>query len=160
MKCKFCEFENTSPSKAGKDRNGIQRYYCQNCGRQIQDPIQYQEWEKTRKRAVNKPSNKNEFDEYITCVICKILDKNNARKINGIGSSYSIAALLERSPSTIQCWIKKYKDTAVMPSKKISDEQLFGYLNSKKFGLGILEFMAPCLPYKVVFINRILLEKF
>lgn len=140
MECKFCKFENISPPKAGKDRNGIQRYRCQNCNRQIQDPIQYREWEKTRKRAANKPSNKNRFDKYVTYAIFKKLERKHVKKLNGIGSSYSIAALLERAPSTIQYWLKKFRDMANAPTKKMSKKQLIEYSKLKKFGNGILYF--------------------
>lgn len=147
MKCKHCEFENSNPPKWGKDRNGIRLYRCQNCHRVFPDPIEYLEWEKTRKRAPNKPSNKNEFDEYMTFAICKVLKRLEVKEINGIGSSYSIAALLECSPSTVQSWIKKYKDITAKPERKMTKLQLSEYVKSKKFGLGILEFLADSLPY-------------
>ena len=150
MKCKFCKFENITPSKAGKDRNGIQRYYCQGCHRQIQDQNDYQEWANSRrKRAPNQPSNKNEFDEYVTYAICKALTMLALKNLYGIGSSYSIAALLERPASTIQFWLHKYKSIEHKPNKRMTKRQLQEYANSKKFGSAIVEFFATVeLEYK------------
>lgn len=137
MKCKFCGFEDTTPPKEGKDRNGIQRYRCKNCHRVFTDPIEYQEWEKRRKRAPNKNYDVNEYDECVTYLICRVLKKYDLNKLNGIGSSYSIAALLERAPSTIQLWLRKYKNTDNEPNMKMTDSQLKEYGKSKKFGLSI-----------------------
>lgn len=150
MKCKHCEFENSNPPKWGKDRHGIQLYRCQSCRKVFPDPTEYLEWETTRQRAPNKTSNKNEFDEYMTYAICKVLKKLEVKEINGIGSSYSIAALLECPASTIQLWLKKYKDTTAKPERTMTKLQLSEYVKSKKFGLGILDFLADSLPYGVL----------
>ena len=136
MECKFCNMENEQPPKEGKDRNGVQRYRCRFCHRVFPDPI---ELEKNRKRAKNKPCNKNKFDEYIVLALSIVF--KDYKNLNGIKSSRSIAGLVERPASTVQYWLKKHKENYIKPSTKMTKNDIINYVNSKKFGFAILYFL-------------------
>ena len=147
MKCGNCGSENSKPPKWGKYRNGVQKYRCRFCGKFFPDPIEYAEWEKRRKHAPNQRIY-NGLDQYIACVIYFTV-KAKGYAINGIGSSRSISALIDCPPSTVQYWLKKYKDsgkTIIDLKQKITAAQFFDYIANKQYGNGILNFFAGNLP--------------
>lgn len=148
MKCRKCGLEISMPPKWGKYRNGVQKYRCRFCGKFFPDPTEYAEWEKRRKHSPS-PRTYNGFDQYIACVIYFTLKSKRDYAINGIGSSRSIAALIDCLPSTVQYWLKKYKNSGKTINdlkQKITALQFFDFIATKQYGNGILNFFVGNLP--------------